>query len=109
MLRSIAPFGIPISIEFSATLISLTGVPGRTKFHVVPVSPMASLILGLFLTLVILLATSIFFTSFFLLLYSCFFTLKFDITTVSMSANNSSVLFLMNYGEYSSSDSQRIL
>ena len=73
-------------------------------------SPMASLILGLFVALVTLLATYFYtFYFVFLLLDSCFFTLKFDITTVSSSTNNSYVLFLMDYGKNSSSDSHRIL
>ena len=78
VLRSIAPFGISISIGSSTTLISSTGAPGRTKFLVIPVSPMASLILRLLLTLVILLAISIFLLHFFLILDSRVFT--FDST-----------------------------
>ena len=54
VLLSTVPFGISISIGFSATLISSAGASSLRKWSVVPVSPMPSPLRGLLITLVAL-------------------------------------------------------
>ena len=108
VLLSVVPFGISISIGCFAGWTSSIGAPGKIKCPVVPVSAMALLRFGLFVTLVILFIKFISTFSCILFAYLVLFLSQFDDIIVSSSAQ-SVVLFLVGSGEDSSYSSHRIL